>query len=84
MSLKITVAAASSRERIRSHLDFVDLRSRGRASFVVKYGACARCRPDAVAFPAPVWVVDASIDVFAEETHGVWNMDVHEFTVDQC
>jgi len=79
----LTALASSPRERIRSHLDLVDLRSRGSASFVVEYGACARCRPDSVSLPAAVWVVDASIDVFAEETHGVWNMDVHELTVDE-
>ena len=79
----LTAWTSSPRERIRSHLDLVDLRSRGSASFVVEYGACARCRPDSVAFPARIWVVDASIDVFAEETHRVWNMAVHELTIDE-
>jgi methylphosphotriester-DNA--protein-cysteine methyltransferase len=44
----------------------------------MEYRACARCRPESTAFPARVWIVDASVDVLAEETHRVRNMDVDD------
>src|SRR5262245_19766773 len=74
---------ASARKRVRTHLDLVYLRSRRGPSFVMEYGACARCCPESVTFPAGAWVIDTSIDVLAEETHRVGNMDVHELTVDE-
>src|SRR5262245_26967947 len=73
----------SSCERVGTHLDLVDLRSRRGPSFVMEYGARARCCPESVTFPASAWVIDTSIDVLAEETHRIGNVDVHELTVDE-
>src|SRR5262245_57832667 len=74
---------SSRREGIRTHLDLIDLRWRGGASFIMEYRACGRCRPESTAFPASVWIVDTSVDVLAKETHRLRNMDVDELTVDE-
>src|SRR5437667_2657537 len=73
----------SPRERIGTHLNLIDLRSRRDAAFVVEDRAGARGRPQSAAFPPSAGIINASIHVLAEETHRVRNVDVYELSVDQ-
>ena len=43
----------------------------------------AQRRPQPLAFPAGVWIVDATIHVLAEETQRIWDMEVHKLAVYQ-
>src|SRR6266704_5870663 len=67
----------SVRERIRTNLDLVDLGPVLRAAFVVEYGARARHRPQPLAFPARVRIVDAAVHELGVETQRIRHTKVH-------
>src|SRR5215467_13098617 len=64
-------ADRSIRERIRPDLELVNLRAVRRAAFVVEHGARARSRPQALALPARVRIVDTPVDQLGEEAQRV-------------
>src|SRR5215471_14932337 len=72
------------REWVGTQLHPVNLGPCRRASLVVEDGARACRGPEFSSFPAGIGIVDAPIDVLAEKTHRIGNMDRYELPIDQC
>src|ERR1041385_7382676 len=72
------------RQRIGTHLNLVHFGTRRDAAFVVENSSrTGRC-PKSPAFPTLVWIVNATIHILTEETHGIGNMDRHKLAVYKC
>src|SRR5258708_19600913 len=77
-----TASCASVGERIRADLHLVNARRFFRAILVVEHRAGPRRRPQALALPAGVGIVDAAIHVLGEEAERVGHPQVDELAVD--
>src|SRR3954463_9514655 len=69
-------------ERVRPHLQLVDLRAVRRAALVVEHRARARHGPHALALPPGLRVVDAPVGQLGEEAHGIRHAKIDDLAVD--
>ena len=69
---KFLLPIRSPRERVGTKLDLDRLRPRPLAAFIVEERPRAGCRPQCLALPIGVWIIDAPIDVLGEHAHWIW------------